>query len=107
MKPERLRSWGVTASVAALILVTVAPGDAARADHEGPAAEQAAREILAAQERANEAAQAMFDAESRLDVLTVEPGVYLPGIGGVRVEDLVVVTETGCRPLTSSPKLAL
>jgi Xaa-Pro aminopeptidase len=37
-------------------------------------------------------------------VVTVEPGVYLPGVGGVRVEDLVVVTATGCRPLTSSPK---
>lgn len=37
-------------------------------------------------------------------VVTVEPGVYLPGHGGVRVEDTVVVTATGCRPLTRAPK---
>jgi Xaa-Pro aminopeptidase len=38
------------------------------------------------------------------DVVTVEPGIYLPGVGGVRIEDMAHVTKTGYVNLTRSPK---
>ena len=34
-------------------------------------------------------------------MVTVEPGIYLPGRFGVRIEDLVTVTDDGCRNLSS------
>lgn len=37
-------------------------------------------------------------------VVTVEPGLYYPGIGGIRVEDIAVITASGCRNLNRAPK---
>jgi Xaa-Pro aminopeptidase len=38
-------------------------------------------------------------------VVTVEPGLYYSGMGGVRLEDVVLVTKTGCKNLVGIPKI--
>jgi len=58
--------------------------------HEGPKLGKKSEEVLAAGQ-----------------VVTNEPGIYLPGWGGVRLEELVLVTEQGARPLTQAPYLEL
>ena len=55
--------------------------------HEGPALSSRSTDVLAAGM-----------------VVTVEPGVYEPGLGGLRIEDLVLVTEDGHEVLSHSPK---
>lgn len=37
-------------------------------------------------------------------VVSAEPGIYLPGRFGVRIEDVVILTQTGCEDITASPK---
>jgi Xaa-Pro aminopeptidase len=37
-------------------------------------------------------------------IVTIEPGVYLAGEFGIRIEDMVAVTKAGCEVLTPAPK---
>jgi Xaa-Pro aminopeptidase/Xaa-Pro dipeptidase len=37
-------------------------------------------------------------------VITIEPGIYIPGLGGVRIEDMVIVERNSCRVLYRAKK---
>lgn len=39
------------------------------------------------------------------NIVTVEPGLYYPGVGGVRLEDMILITDTGCINLTRFPRV--
>jgi Xaa-Pro aminopeptidase len=57
--------------------------------------------------RVHEAPSASASASNVLhagEVLTVEPGIYIPGWGGVRLEDVVLIQENGARNMTTAPK---
>jgi len=41
------------------------------------------------------------------DVVTIEPGLYSPAIGGLRLEDMVVVTDEGCEDLGTGLQLGM
>ena len=37
-------------------------------------------------------------------VISAEPGIYLPGKFGVRIEDIIIIEENGCRDIMEAPK---
>ncbi len=60
--------------------------------------------------RVHEAPSASFRSSDTLaagNVVTIEPGLYVPGQGGVRIEDVVLITEDGAENLTGAPKRVL
>lgn len=60
--------------------------------------------------RVHEAPSASTRSNNTLEpgnVITIEPGLYIPDWGGVRIEDVVVITEDGARNMTTAPKRSI
>ena len=91
--------------VGVLAVTTVGPAAPVGADHGTEAAKQAAREIQAARDRANDAAQAVFDAESAIDTLTLEIAQAEVDLAAVETESSemrAALEESAIRRFTQS-----
>ena len=69
-----------------------------------PAAKETERRILLLRNAPSPNASTGSPLYEAGTVISAEPGIYLPGRFGVRIEDVLVLEEGGCRDITQSPK---